>query len=172
MRVFFFNSYLTWENGRHGVCLFRILHAQPESAFEHEITLSFGIVFKTITWGPYLHLSSPGDLLHISLLHWASEKCKGGPLATTHPQASHPGEELTCTASVVLLGSSQSPFAHPLTSGFDTHLLPLDQVRQTDYISYIINPSQGPLLPATPQSWWRSSFSYLDVQSGSLIRLA
>lgn len=110
MRVFFFQ--LLSPHGKMerdmGFAFFRILHAQPESAFEHEITLSFGIMFKTITWGPYLHLSSPGDLLHISLLHWASE-VQGGPLATTHPQASHPGEELTCTASVVLLGSAKAP---------------------------------------------------------------
>ena len=46
---------------RNGVCLVRILHAQPESALEHEITSSLaGCVWGG---GSYLCLGSPGDLL-------------------------------------------------------------------------------------------------------------
>lgn len=123
MRVFLSsNSYLTWENGeRHGVCLFRILHAQPESALEHKIMSSFGVMFKVLTWGPYLHLSSPGDLLQTSLLRWARGG-QGGPPAPAHPQACRPGGEVTCTAySVVLLGSTQSCFnTHSLVDSTHT----------------------------------------------------
>lgn len=46
MKVFFFFQEVQLishrKTERDGVCLFRILHAQPESALEHEITSSLG----------------------------------------------------------------------------------------------------------------------------------
>lgn len=91
-----------------GFCLFRILHAQPESAFEHEIQVSFGIMFKTILPGGRIFISALLVTSYIFPCYTGPVKCKVGPWLT-HPQASHPGKELTCTASVVLLGSSPKP---------------------------------------------------------------
>lgn len=130
------------------------LHAQPESALSTR---------SRCLWMAVHHLGAdssqpPGDLLHISLLHWASE-AQGGPPGY-HTSSSQPpwGRANLHSLPVVLLGSSQSPFNTHSPVDLTHTQAALDQVRQTDYISYIINPPQGPLLPPHPV-WWRSSFS-------------
>ena len=85
----------------------------------------------------------------------------------SHTSSSQPPQGIANLHSLCgLLGSSQSPFnTHSPVDSTHTCCLWIKWGKLTTFPTSKLFPK--PPLPATPQSWWRSSFSYLNVQSGS-----